>query len=118
MSDTNNMRREFEVWMLHTEKIIVGSSDSYPAGLERERWRVWQAATERATAPKWLLIETAPKDRNILLAAEFYGPSDWRIKIGGWADDAKRWELFGASWTPTHWMPLPPPPAIGQGGTA
>ena len=50
MSNTHDMRRDFEAWMLHTEKIIVGSSDPYPAGLERERWRVWKAAKECATA--------------------------------------------------------------------
>ena len=34
--------------MLNTAKIIVGSSDPYPAGLERERWECWQAAWNAA----------------------------------------------------------------------
>lgn len=37
-------RAQFEAWMTNTAKIIVGSSDPYPAGLERDYWRVWQAA--------------------------------------------------------------------------
>lgn len=36
-------RAEFESWMLNTAKIALGSSDPYPAGLERDYWRVWQA---------------------------------------------------------------------------
>lgn len=37
-------RARFEKWMTDVAKIIVGSSDPYPAGLERDYWRVWQAA--------------------------------------------------------------------------
>ncbi|WP_312708647.1 hypothetical protein [Stenotrophomonas sp.] len=37
-------RAQFEAWMTDTAKIIVGSNDPYPAGLERDYWRVWQAA--------------------------------------------------------------------------
>lgn len=42
---------------------------------------------------------------------EFDGPGDWRIKIGECRTEPDRygrhWHLVGASWTPTHWMPLP-----------
>lgn len=41
MADT---REQFEAWMVGEAKIMVGSSDPYPAGLERDYWRVWQAA--------------------------------------------------------------------------
>lgn len=37
-------RAQFEAWMTDTAKIIVGSGDPYTAGLERDYWRVWQAA--------------------------------------------------------------------------
>ncbi|WP_414613224.1 hypothetical protein [Stenotrophomonas pavanii] len=37
-------RARFEKWMTDVAKIIAGSSDPYPAGLERDYWRVWQAA--------------------------------------------------------------------------
>jgi len=60
----------------------------------------------------WNTIDTAPDDEMLLLAAEFDGPGDWRIKIG-YKDDNEYngWHIFGASWTPTHWMKLPAPPS-------
>ena len=62
---------------------------------------------------EWQPIETAPKDgkRHMLFAAEFDRPGDWRIKMGYWSEGYKSWQLFGGSWKPTHWMPLPPPPS-------
>jgi hypothetical protein len=54
-------------------------------------------------------IETAPKDGSLMmLAAEFDRPGDWRKKVGGYWDG--EWNVFGASWIPTRWMPLPPDP--------
>ena len=59
---------------------------------------------------EWQPIETAPKDEMLLLAGEFDCQGDWRIKVGYWDEDTKKWKVFGASWTPSHWMPLPDPP--------
>lgn len=42
------MRAAFEHWMTHTAKIIVGSSDPYPRGLERDYWLTWKAAWDAA----------------------------------------------------------------------
>jgi hypothetical protein len=52
---------------------------------------------------KWQPIETAPKDRDILLYDE-------NIYMGQWYD--KDWWVEGGQITcnPTHWMPLPNPP--------
>ena len=62
----------------------------------------------------WQPIETAPKDgTHIILSCKFL-PNDWRIKIGGWRFDKNNWQLFGGSWTPTHWMPLPAAPTEGE----
>ena len=44
-------RARFEKWMTDVAKIIVGSSDPYPAGLERDYWRVWQAALSAQPSP-------------------------------------------------------------------
>jgi hypothetical protein len=63
-------------------------------------------------ADGWKLIDTAPRDKMLLLAAEFDGPGDWRIKVGGHWDG--KWNVFGASWAPTRWMPLPKPPVKGE----
>lgn len=62
-------------------------------------------------ATSWLAIETAPRSGELmLLAGEMDGPGDWRIKVGGYWNGA--WHIFGASWTPTRWMPLPLPPEV------
>lgn len=38
-------RAEFERWMTEDYKCVIGSSDPYPAGIERDMWRCWQAAS-------------------------------------------------------------------------
>jgi hypothetical protein len=76
---------------------------------------------------EWQPIETAPKDGTRIL---LYRPSyfDWARVIGGnWCDEkiAKKprpyWThdrecligvLEARQHQPTHWMPLPPPPAV------
>jgi hypothetical protein len=56
----------------------------------------------------WQPISTAPKETALLLATEFFGKGDWRIKCGSFYDG--EWHVWGASWTPSHWMPLPAAP--------
>ena len=41
----NMDRSAFEKWMTEDLKCAVGSPDPYPAGIERDMWRCWQAAT-------------------------------------------------------------------------
>ncbi|HHA2835987.1 TPA: hypothetical protein ACOFCN_000307 [Stenotrophomonas maltophilia] len=57
-------RARFEKWMTDVAKIIVGSSDPYPAGLERDYWRVWQAALSAqpspATCKEGLQVQPSP----------------------------------------------------------
>lgn len=50
------MREEFEAWMRDKAKIVVGSTDPYPAGLERDYWKVWKASRES------LVIELPSED--------------------------------------------------------
>lgn len=53
--------------------------------------------------------ERMPMDGfDVLCASEFDGPGDWRRKVGYW--NCGKWVVYGASWTPTHWMPLPATP--------
>lgn len=56
----------------------------------------------------WQPIETAPTDRLILLGL-FPHPGfiEMPRKVGGWWND--KWNIFGGSWTPTHWVELPEP---------
>ncbi|MBB3010695.1 hypothetical protein [Cupriavidus alkaliphilus] len=66
----------------------------------------------KAEAERWQPIETAPNNIPVLVAVEFDGPNDWRIKVG--ALQQGHWRIFGGSWTPSHWMPLPAAPAAIQ----
>ncbi|MGT8664417.1 DUF551 domain-containing protein [Klebsiella pneumoniae] len=66
---------------------------------------------DHATVPgKWIPVsERMPDDNSdVLCTAEFDGPGDWRRKVGYWHEG--KWVVYGASWTPTHWMPLPAAP--------
>ncbi|EKK5197009.1 DUF551 domain-containing protein [Cronobacter sakazakii] len=55
-----------------------------------------------------------PENTGVLVATEFDGPGDWRMKWGtrvpGHPDAKNGWLIPGASWTPSHWQPLPEPP--------
>ncbi|MCX3187178.1 ead/Ea22-like family protein [Escherichia coli] len=50
----------------------------------------------------------------VLVAREFGRKGDWRMKwatyIPGHPDANDGWVIPGASWIPSHWMPLPEPP--------
>lgn len=69
---------------------------------------------------EWQPIETAPKDgtRVLLGRAEWVEIGRWLANsrayrgapLGTWMDDADNGGPEGHDW-PTHWMPLPPPPA-------
>ncbi|EFD5251653.1 DUF551 domain-containing protein [Escherichia coli] len=48
------------------------------------------------------------KADEVLCAKEFDGPGDWRQKVGYYLSG--KWTVYSASWTPTHWMPLPAAP--------
>jgi hypothetical protein len=58
----------------------------------------------------WIPVsERMPEgSEEVLCTKEFDGPGDWRKKVGYWL--AGKWVVYGASWTPTHWMPLPAAP--------
>ncbi|EPC1463924.1 DUF551 domain-containing protein [Cronobacter sakazakii] len=55
-----------------------------------------------------------PEKTGVLVATEFDGPGDWRMKWGtrvpGHPDEKNGWLIPGASWAPSHWQPLPGPP--------
>ncbi|EOI3576215.1 DUF551 domain-containing protein [Cronobacter turicensis] len=55
-----------------------------------------------------------PEKTGVLVATEFDGPGDWRMKWGtrvpGHPDAKNGWFIPGASWDPSYWQPLPEPP--------
>lgn len=75
-------------------------------------------------ATSWQPIETAPKDGTVIL---LMGPSGYanipyRAHVGYWQNYVMRpggdWRNHSDDWfmddgaDATHWMPLPPPPAV------
>lgn len=62
----------------------------------------------------WQPIETAPHGIDMILAGNMDGPNDWRIKIGHRSNPDERdfhgFCIYGASWKPLLWMPLPVEP--------
>ncbi len=65
---------------------------------------------------KWQPIETAPQDGTHVLGwaegsfavVNFAHDTWWLSEVGSFAEDG--------SWYPTHWMPLPDPPAARETG--
>jgi len=63
----------------------------------------------------WEPISTAPMDRKTLvLTYDPSAPEDERIRVDRWdylgRDDLDN-SVYGWDGSPTHWMPLPEPPA-------
>ena len=69
-----------------------------------------------ATPDGWISCsERMPNTKTaVLVAVEFDRKGDWRMKwatyIPGHPDANDGWIIPGASWKPSHWMPLPEPP--------
>ena len=75
-------------------------------------------AQPTAQAEGWRPIETAPKDCQAILVTEgrFCHCVEWNEEFDWWAVDDNKlgpFRLRGSS--PTHWMPLPPPPTAAEG---
>ncbi|WP_423245283.1 DUF551 domain-containing protein [Escherichia fergusonii] len=68
------------------------------------------------TPDSWISCsERMPDSKTaVLVAREFDRKGDWRMKwatyIPGHPDANDGWIIPGASWEPSHWMPLPEPP--------
>ena len=92
---------------------ISGPSGFHP--IETAPKPLYLAAPPTAQAQGWCPLIEAPFDEIVLVAAEFDGPGDWRIKCGYLDKQTTSWRVFGASWEPTRWMPLPPPPTSAEG---
>ncbi len=103
--------------------IDYGAEDSVDA------WRRLLAAapqspgSEPATVPgKWIPVsEQMPPSRHEVLVGRWWGEKPrwcckWATYIPGHPDaQSSGWLIPGASWTPTHWMPLPAAPQEVKG---
>ncbi|EHL5110581.1 DUF551 domain-containing protein [Salmonella enterica] len=78
------------------QEAVIGNSPVTPDG--------WISCSERMPDSK----------TGVLVAREFDRKGDWRMKwatyIPGHPDANDGWIIPGASWIPSHWMPLPEPP--------
>lgn len=74
------------------------------------------AGNSPVTPDSWISCsERMPDSKTaVLVAREFDRKGDWRMKwatyIPGHPDTNDGWLIPGASWKPSHWMPLPEPP--------
>lgn len=82
------------------------------------------ASPAASQAQDWQPIETAPKDGTLILcfypdrhghdrySLRYWSTGDWRSsgRKEGWCDQYRQLRSID----PTHWMPLPPPPAASQ----
>ncbi|EFI0847833.1 DUF551 domain-containing protein [Escherichia coli] len=76
----------------------------------------YEAGNNPVTPDGWISCsERMPNTKTaVLVAVEFDRKGDWRMKwatyIPGHPDANDGWIIPGASWKPSHWMPLPEPP--------
>ena len=78
-----------------------------------------------ARADQWQDIATAPIDGTDILVCVTYNLSadEWETKIWvDWQVPTERWPVYWGKidvpFPPTHWMPLPSPPAIRSNNKA
>jgi len=103
MTDTTDMRRDFEALAF----VVLGDNPTWRESADCEfAWRFWQAATERA-APKWISVMDQLPEPQVRVLAFAEGYREPCIDV---------WFGSDFEWGYSHWMPLPPPPAIRQGG--
>ncbi|EMC4372027.1 DUF551 domain-containing protein [Cronobacter sakazakii] len=90
--------------MMEAEQAQAGTTSQQFESLAGKAVGGWIPCSERLP----------PENTGILAATEFDGPGDWRMKWGtrvpGHPDAKNGWFIPGASWTPSHWQPLPEPP--------
>ncbi|HAX2398683.1 TPA: DUF551 domain-containing protein [Escherichia coli] len=112
-------RAAFNAWNNEENLPIAGVSAKNAA------WLAWQARAELGrslavnspvTPDGWISCSERMPDTKtaVLVAVEFDRKGDWRMKwatyIPGHPDANDGWVIPGASWIPSHWMPLPEPP--------
>ena len=118
------MREAFERWAV-VEGLTVnkGSKKEYLNVKTRLAWRAWKAGAQavmntRGAMGEWIKCseQIPPKMTGVIVATEFGHKGDWRMKwatyIPGHPDAGDGGLIPGASWKPSHWMPLPEPPSL------
>ncbi|HCQ3020189.1 TPA: DUF551 domain-containing protein [Escherichia coli] len=100
------------------ENIILFNPDTVEAYAKRAEISpkpLYAASPVSVTPDGWISCsERMPDSKTaVLVAREFDRKGDWRMKwatyIPGHPDANDGWIIPGASWKPSHWMPLPEP---------
>ena len=84
--------------------------------VELERFQEAVSGNSPVIQDGWISCSERMPDTKtaVLVAREFDRKGDWRMKwatyIPGHPDANDGWVIPGASWIPSHWMPLPEPP--------
>lgn len=117
-SDYAALEAECERLRVDAGELVVAQYATSAATVRAEALEARLAEVEKALEPGWQDISSAPKDALVLLSCDNWESSlrsglEPPVKVGGYW--AARWNVFGASWKPTHWRPLPSPPA-SKGG--
>lgn len=102
-----NLTKEHGLEHIIRTRLLGVDPDEQDVRLDDDDWRAILAALGER---EWQPIETAPKDGSLVLLclSPHRGYLECPRKVGGWWDD--KWNIFGGSWCPTHWQPLPTPP--------
>lgn len=115
-----NQDIEKQVAELKTQVTEIGLAMRWGQGEKaRVLMEVFDAALRTALAAHpiepegWMPIETAPKVRKAHLV---WCPEYKNTYVVSWDETYERWVHFGGgdklTETPSHWQPLPPPPAL------
>ncbi|MCS1270882.1 DUF551 domain-containing protein [Escherichia coli] len=102
------------------QDLLISVGDLIDRGTENveclERLQNALSGNYPATPDSWISCSERMPDTKtaVLVAVEFDRKGDWRMKwatyIPGHPDANDGWIIPGASWKPSHWMPLPEPP--------
>lgn len=107
----------FQEWLSEQkEKIDVDCGCVSIETLTHWMKSAYEAGNSPVTPDGWISCSERMPDTKtaVLVAREFDRKGDWRMKwatyIPGHPDANDGWIIPGASWIPSHWMPLPEPP--------
>ncbi|ELD1604007.1 TPA: DUF550 domain-containing protein [Escherichia coli] len=106
-----------EITAAMENKLKINMERQWPEPKDGEpRLHIKEPGNSPVTPDGWISCSERMPDTKtaVLVAVEFDRKGDWRMKwatyIPGHPDANDGWIIPGASWKPSHWMPLPEPP--------
>lgn len=109
---------KFEEWLSQQDGVIEVDCGCVTAEAFYHWMRVaYEAGNSPEIPDAWIPVsEQMPPSRHEVLVGRWWGDKPrwcckWATYIPGHPDaQSSGWLIPGASWTPTHWMPLPAAP--------